>query len=413
MAKSIQELREERSQIAAKMTALVEKPEDQSWTVDDQKSYDDHKAAIEGIDNQIKRKEEILNLTSDQQNHVNNVAEQLNISNDEATARNLKLKACTNAWMRGGVEALTSDQRTFMQSEVRRVNAAMGTQEANNGAALVHREFVARLLEAMKAFGGMRAVATILPTDTGNPMDMPTTDATSEEGEIVGENTTASSGDIEFGTLSMGAFKYSSKSIALPFELLQDSGIDIEAHVIKRLAMRLARIQNKHFTIGTGTGQPKGVVTAASVGKTSASATAITFDELNHLVHSVDPAYRESGACKFMFNDLTLRDLKDKKDTTGRPIWLPSISETEPDRILGYGYQINQQMADVAASAKPVAFGDLSHYTIRDVMALMMFRMTDSAFTLKGQVGFVGFQRADGNLLDVGGAVKTLQCAAS
>jgi HK97 family phage major capsid protein len=411
--KTIQQLREERGTIAAKMKALVEKPEDQKWTAEDDKQYNDFRAAIEAIDGQIKRQEEILNLTEGQQRHVNNVADQLNISNDEAADRNLKLKACTNAWLRGGIEALTSDQRTFMQNEVRRVNAAMGTQEANNGSALVHREFVARLLEAMKSFGGMRNVATILPTATGNPMDMPTTDATSEEGEIVGENSSATSGDIEFGTLPMGAFKYSSKSIAIPFELLQDSGIDLEAHIIQRLAMRLARIQNKHFTIGTGTSQPKGVVTAATVGKTSASATAITFDELNHLVHSVDPVYRESGACKFMFNDLTLRDLKDKKDTTGRPIWLPSISETEPDRILGYGYQINQQMAAVSANAKPVAFGDLSYYTIRDVMALMMFRMTDSAFTLKGQVGFVGFQRADGNLLDVGGAVKTLQCAAS
>ena len=70
-------------------------------------------------------------------------------------------------------------------------------------------------------------------------------------------------------------------------------------------------------------------------------------------------------------------------------------------------------MADMAANAKSVAFGDFTHYTIRDVMNLMMFRMTDSAFTTKGQVGFIGFQRADGKLLDVGGAVKVLQNAAS
>ena len=35
-----------------------------------------------------------------------------------------------------------------------------------------------------------------------------------------------------------------------------------------------------------------------------------------------------------------------------------------------------------------------------------LFRMTDSAYTLKGQVGFVAFCRSGGNLLDVGGAVK-------
>lgn len=412
MPKSIQQLREERKSIAAQMTALVNKPEDQLWTEDDQKTYNDLKAAVASIDSHINAFQETLQMSEAQEQRIRTVVDEMNISGDEATAREHKLKACTNAWLRGGVEALSSDQREFMASEVRRVNNEMGTGQTNNGAALVHREFVARLLEAMKAFGGMRAVATILPTATGNPMDMPTTDATSEEGEIVGENAQANTGDTTFGSKSVGAFKYSSKSIAIPFELLQDSGIDLEAYIQRLLAMRISRIQNKHFTIGTGTGQPEGIVTASSVGKTTASATAVTFDDLNHLVHSVDPIYREGGKCGFMFNDLTLRGLKDLKDGQNRPIWLPGYEAGAPDRIHGFGYTINQHMADVGSSAKPVAFGDFSHYTIRDVMQLMLFRMTDSAFTLKGQVGFVGFARADGKLLDVGGAVKVLQNAA-
>lgn len=412
MPKSIQQLREERKSIAAQMTALVNKPEDQSWTAEDQKTYNDLKAAVETIDSHISAFQETLQMSEHQEQRIRTISDELNISGDEAAAREQKLKACTNAWLRGGVEALSNDQREFMAKEVRRVGNEMGTGQANNGAALVHREFVARLLEAMKAFGGMRAVATILPTATGNLMDMPTTDATSEEGEIVGENAPATTGDTTFGSKSVGAFKYSSKSIAIPFELLQDSGIDLEAYIQRLLAMRISRIQNKHFTIGTGTGQPEGIVTASSVGKTAASATAVTFDDLNHLVHSVDPIYREGGKCGFMFNDLTLRGLKDLKDSQNRPIWLPGYEAGAPDRIHGFGYTINQHMADVGASAKPVAFGDFSHYTIRDVMQLMLFRMTDSAFTLKGQVGFVGFTRADGKLLDVGGAVKVLQNAA-
>ena len=411
--KSIQALREERKAIAAQMDTLVNQPDDHKWNDDDQKKFDDFRAAVENIDRHISAYEETMKLTDAQEQHVKNVAAQLDIGDDEAADREAKLKACTNAWLRGGMENLTSDQQTFMRNEVKRVNAAMGTNEANNGQALVHREFVARLLEAMKAFGGMRSVATIMPTANGNAMDMPTTDATSEEGEIVGENQQSGNEDTTFGTKSMGAFKYSSKSIALPFELLQDSGIDLEAYIQRLMAMRLARIQNKHFTVGTGTGQPQGVITAASVGKTASSATDITFDDLNHLVHSVDPIYRESGNCRFMFNDLTLRGLKDKKDANNRPLWLPSLDSGEPDRIGGYGYVINQQVANVGANALPVAFGDFSHYTIRDVMQMMMFRMADSKYTEKGQVGFIGFQRADGKLMDVGGAVKTLQCAAS
>lgn len=413
MPKSIQALREERKQIAAQMTALVNKPEDQKWSDDDQKQYDDLKAAIGSIDAHIDAYEETLKFSAATTQHVANTANALGISTDEATDREAKLKACTNTWLRGGVEALSSEQREFMAKEVKRASATMGTSEPNNGQALTHREFVAKLIEAMKAFGGMREVATILPTATGNAMDFPTTNAASEEGEIVNENDKASEGETSFGTKSIGAFKYSSKSIAIPFELLQDSGIDLEAYIIRLLAMRIARVQNKHFTIGTGTAQPTGLVTASTVGKT-AGAAALTFSDLNHLVHSVDPVYRNSGNCKFMFNDMTLRDLKDlKDDTTGRPLWLPGFESGDPDRIYGYGYSINQNMENVGANAKPVAFGDMSAYHIRDVQQLMMFRMTDSAFTLKGQVGFVGFLRADGNLMDVGGAVKVIQNAAS
>ena len=39
--------------------------------------------------------------------------------------------------------------------------------------------------------------------------------------------------------------------------------------------------------------------------------------------------------------------------------------------------------------------------------------VTDSAYTLKGQVGFVAFCRSGGNLIDVGGAVKAYQNSAT
>src|SRR5690606_24157164 len=176
------------------------------------------------------------------------------------------------------------------------------------------------LTEAMAAFGGMRSVATILSTGSGNPINYPTTDATSEEGEIVGQNAAVTAADFAFGVKSLGAFKYSSKSVAVPFELLQDAVIDLDAHIVQRLAQRLARITNKHFTVGVGTTQPTGVATAASVGVTAASATAFTYDELIDLEHSVDPAYRQSGVCRFMFHDTVLKALKKLKDDQKRPI---------------------------------------------------------------------------------------------
>lgn len=70
-------------------------------------------------------------------------------------------------------------------------------------------------------------------------------------------------------------------------------------------------------------------------------------------------------------------------------------------------------MPTMAANAKSILFGDFSKYLVRDVMDVTLFRMTDSAYTLKGQVGFVAFCRSGANMVDNGGAVKFYQNSAT
>jgi HK97 family phage major capsid protein len=78
-----------------------------------------------------------------------------------------------------------------------------------------------------------------------------------------------------------------------------------------------------------------------------------------------------------------------------------------------YPIIVNQDVATMAASAKSILYGDFSYYTIRDAMDVEMFRFTDSAYTKLGQVGFLAWMRSGGNLIDVGGAVKSFVNAAS
>jgi HK97 family phage major capsid protein len=220
-----------------------------------------------------------------------------------------------------------------------------------------------------------------------------------------------------FGTTQIGAYKFSSKIVAIPFELLQDQGpgVDIEAFTRRALAQRIARITNRLFTTGTGTAQPQGVVTGATVGRAGAAGqtASITYDDLVDLEHSVDPAYRSMPGVSFMFHDTTLRQLKKQKDGDGRPLWVPGISVKEPDTLLGYRYRINQHMPQMAASAKSVLFGDFSQYLIRDIMQVTLFRFDDSAFITKGQIGFLAWSRHDGRLVSAGAPIKAYQNAAA
>jgi HK97 family phage major capsid protein len=198
----------------------------------------------------------------------------------------------------------------------------------------------------------------------------------------------------------------------VPFELIQDSMFDIEAYIRSLLALRLGRITSKHLTVGTGTAQPHGIVTGSTVGKvgTTGQTALVTYDDLVDLEHSVDPIYRGAPGVGWMMHDSSLKVVRKIKDTTGRPIFVPGYEQGNPggapDRVLGKPIAISQEMPVMAANAKSILYGDFKRYLIREVMDLTLFRMADSAFILKGQIGFVAFNRQGGRLIDVGGAVK-------
>ena len=411
---TIQAKREARKAAATKVAQLVKNfPKEKTWGTEEQTQYDNLLKEVDDLDAEITRHEKILDL--DAVTHIKNIAAKDGISVDEAIRNEKQVKDAFTAWARGGVSALNEDQTTALRNRMQSPMNAMSTGTGSEGGFVTEATTARQLSESMKAFGGMRQLSTVIQTESGNQIDFPTADATSEEGEIVGENGSAGSGDTSFGTVAHNVFKYSSKSIAVPFELLQDSVIDIEGYVNGLCSTRIGRVTEKHFTVGTGTGQPLGIMTSAGEGKVGASGQTdiLTYDDLIDLEHSVDPAYRASGKCSWMFHDTSLREIKKLKDGQGRPLWLPGLVTGDAATILGYTYAINQSMAEMGANAKSIAFGDFSKYLIRDVMNMMMFRMTDSKYTEKGQVGFLAFFRSGGRLIDDGGAVKYYQNAAS
>lgn len=382
---NIQPMREKISNLAKNANHLLAEKGDQTWSVEEQAQFDGYTAEIELVKNQIAAIEKMRDLDADK--FMNSAP----AKKDEGVT--IDALAAIAIYMRHG-NNVSAEQAIAIRN-------AMSTTTAAEGGYTVPAEIAAMVIEKLKAFGGMREVAEIITTDGGNSLNFPTSDGTAEVGEIVGENAAAALGEITFGTIALPVYKYSSKKIALPVELIQDSAIDVIAFVVNRLATRLARIQNTHFTVGTGTGQPTGVIAAAATGKTGTTGQTLTviYDDLVDLKHSVNRAYRANA--KFMMNDLSVAIVSKIKDTTGRPIWVPAVTLGSPDTLLGYAVQTNDDVAVMAANAKSIAFGDFSAYKIRDVSnSTSMRRFDDSAFALNGQVGFCGWTRTGGNLID-------------
>lgn len=325
-----------------------------------------------------------------------------------AEAQQRSYRSAFRTYLRRGVQALTQDQLTVLRSQGRSTEYR-GDQDNVSGPAggyLIPQGFQRELEVAMKQFGGMRAAARIITTGTGNVMPWPTTNDTNVRGRRLGPNAVANPAVVQgqvFGQVPFGAWTYTSDVIRIPNELLNDSAFDLEAEVRDRFAERIGRIQNDEFTnlVASSSG-PTGFVPVARVGVTgkTGEATSISYDDVIDLEHAVDPAYRAGSA--YMMHDNTFAALRKLKDSQGRPLFGVGINEGDPDRLNGYPYVLNQDMPQMAANAKSLAFGLWSKYIIRDVQgSAVVLRLTEK-FAEQNETAFVAFLRSDGQLVDAG-----------
>jgi len=324
------------------------------------------------------------------------------------------------------VPLLSQAPRTKADIERLQITAGTSPQATTpgpEGGNTIADEAMMPLEVALQQYGGYREYSTTLRTGTGASLPIPTVDGTTRRGQILAENTSAAVGDIAFGQVTLGAHKYTSDMVLVSIELLQDTAIDIVGYIGRELGERLGRIYNQHATVNstTATG-PIGLIASGTIiGSTAvitASSTGFRLSELIDLEHAVDPAYRRNG--RFTFHDDTLKILKQMTDGQGRPIWLPGVTTSAPDMLLGYPYTINQDMPTVSGSTtageglrRAIAFGDLSNYWWREVMAIDLLRL-DERYANVGQVAFLAFSRADGRPVIAGttagsGAYKYLR----
>jgi len=344
---------------------------------------------------------------------------------DPAKEREERHKKLFRSYLIHGMQGMDFEDRAALQREYRDLGTGGGNALQGTGAGyFVPVGFVDEVEMALKYYGPMLDVATIMTTASGQPMPYPTDNDTSNTGEQVGEGAQVATQDVTISAVQFGAYKFSTKMIKVSLELLQDSAFDIESYLKEKFAIRLGRIINNKTTVGAGSGSStiNGIVTAATAGPiatgaatndggSETGATSIGSDDLLELEHSVDILYRRDAM--YMMHDSTLKVIKKVKDKYGRPLWMPGLAVREPDTINGYKYAINNDMATVAANAKTVLFGALKKYVIRQVKELSVMRL-DERFADYGQVAFIGFARYDGNLVDAGtNPVKYLVQAAN
>jgi len=282
---------------------------------------------------------------------------------------------------------------------------ALSKATAAAGANLVPTDFEARMIERIVDFGVMRQLATIIRTDSGAGMTIPT-ETSHGVAAWTAENVAFNESDDAFGQTTLAAHK-ATRLVRVSEELLTDAAFDVEDYLNRSFARSFGILENTAYVVGDGTSKPRGITLDATAGKTGATGqtTSVTADDLVDLFHSVLPAFRRNGA--WLMNDLAIRNIRKLRTGVSGDqtyLWQPGLQAGQPDTLLGRPVYADPDMPVMAANAKSILFGDFSAYWIREVRGVAFQRLNE-LYSANGQIGFRGFIRRDGRLIDTN-AVK-------
>jgi len=403
----VKRLRERRANVweQAKALADVAADENRAFSAEEQGTWDGLNAELENLDKRIKSALDV---------------EERAKQADEAFERVAGKPA-----ERGAPQAQQTDDelRSFLRGEGPRAYEVRPTGPVNfrdlskltdaAGNNTVPTSFYNRLVaHLIETSAIMQSGATILNTASGEIIQVPKTTAHSSA-SIVTEAGSISESDPTFGQVELGAYKYGTM-IQVSRELLTDTGVDLEGYLAMQAGRALGNAFGAHAVTGTGSSQPRGVVTDATLGVTGATSVsgAFTADNLIDLFYSVIAPYRMSNACRWIMKDSSAAEVRKLKDDNGQYLWQPALTAGAPDTILGKPVLTDPNVAAIATSAKSVLFGDFSQYFVRLAGGVRFERSDDYAFG-NDLVTFRALLRADAALVDLTGAVKYFAGGAS
>lgn len=290
-----------------------------------------------------------------------------------------------------------------------RVTNAQGVTPDAEGGYTVPSGFRQKLVEVQKSFGGLAPEVDMFTTETGNSVEYPSLNDTASEGAITAEHAAVANGqDLVFGTINLGAFKYTSAGaganlpLRVSVELLQDSAFDIAGLVSRAMGTRIARKQARDWVTGAGTTLPFGIAHAGlTANVVLAAGNALTYQKLLDIETALDPAYEQSA--KWGMNKATWQALRALVGSDGRPLIQESaeagIGGAPQRTLLGYPVVIDQAFPNHnTLSARFAVLGDLREsYVIRRVSNLVVV-VNPWTRASNGEVEYIAWERADGNV---------------
>jgi len=296
------------------------------------------------------------------------------------------------------------------------------TEADTAGGYLIPTEIDSEITKKLNKLSVMRSVASVRQIGaTGNTYKQAYFDGRIDT-QWVGESSGRSSKQV--GTFSELSLELNEHYTSVPITptFIEDASFDIYAWVVEEIQYALAESEGTTFISGTGTRQPKGILSyttekngVGAWGKLpilhSKNATSLPttnpYDVLIDLAYNVRAAYRQNA--HWICNRKTQSVIRKIKDSDGNYIWAPPVLATQHPLLLGHQVLDDENMPDIAANKIPILFGDFrSAYLIVDGRGN---RVLNDPYTLKPYILVYFVRRIGGGIKDFA-ALRGLKIAA-
>ncbi|MDP4027017.1 phage major capsid protein [Methylobacterium sp. NEAU 140] len=333
-----------------------------------------------------------------------------------------RMDAIETAFKRGGgsveFKAETSEEREYKSAfqnfvrtgETGNLKAmqqkALSSGFDPDGGYLVPSQLSTRVIEKVFEVSPIRQVANV-QTASSSEIDFPV-DADEAEAQWVDETSPRR----QTNTPQLGKKKIVVHELsAIPQateRMLEDSAVDVDSWLTKKLANKFARTEGRAFVLGTGRGQPVGFLTYAASPEGGAVQRIMsgkadgfpdgsgTADALMEMIYSLKAAYRQNAS--WLMPRSTQLLVRLMKDDRGNYLWQPGIKDGQPGTLLGYSVRDAEDMPQMAAGSLSIAFGDWHEaYTIVDRIGMTIRR---DPFTADPFVKFIARKRVGGDVVN-------------
>lgn len=364
--KNLKALMEKRAELQATMDALVTTAdtETRAMSAEETASFDAAEAEIRAIDDTIAREERARGI------------ERKEFKPDQTSE-----------------ERAEAEERAFADYVIGRAAELRAGEvqltQGNNGT-IVPLTIANKIIKKVRDMVPFLQLSDVVNTNGKLSVPVYGEDSTNYiNADYVDEGTELTDNIGKFTTIDLTGFVVG--ALALVSNKLKDNtDINVVDFVVNQVAEAMAEKLEKEFVNGTS-GKITGIVSTTN-GITAAASTAVTYDELVNLKHSLKQRFR--GNAKWIMAPATYTALCKLKDGNNQPYF----KENEY-KILDLPVIESDSMPAMSAGNKAIIIADLSGYTIKATKNVEI-QVLREKFATKNMIGVLAFGEYDAKITD-------------